>query len=106
MILITGANRGIGAALLAGYRAAGSPAQGTARHPAGDLLPLDVTAPASLAALARHLADSRRNGLPTTLLFDEASLRKPFFEDFRESFDECLPAREAASLFGTEMAGS
>ena len=58
------------------------------------------------AALARHLADSRRNGLPTTLLFDEASLRKPFFEDFRESFDECLPAREAASLFGTEMAGS
>ncbi|MCA1748227.1 MAG: hypothetical protein LC634_01355 [Sphingomonadales bacterium] len=58
------------------------------------------------AALARHLADSRRNGLPTTLLYDEASLRKPFFEDFRETFDDCLPAREAAHLFATEMVGS
>lgn len=58
------------------------------------------------AALARHLADSRRNGLPTSLLFDEASRRKPFFEDFREAFDECLPAGEAGQLFAAENVGS
>lgn len=54
-ILITGANRGIGAALLDQYRAAGRPAKGTAREPSGDLIPLDVTDPSSIKALSHQL---------------------------------------------------
>ena len=42
-VLITGASRGIGAALLEHYRDIGKAAFGTARSPSGDLLPLDVT---------------------------------------------------------------
>ena len=56
MILITGANRGVGAALLSAYRARGSAASGTTRaDPAPDgLMTLDVTDPAAQrrAALA------------------------------------------------------
>jgi NAD(P)-dependent dehydrogenase (short-subunit alcohol dehydrogenase family) len=51
-VLITGANRGIGAGLLASYRAAGQSAEGTARNGDKDLLPLDVTDPAAAADLA------------------------------------------------------
>ena len=68
-ILITGANRGIGRGLLDHYRAAGRPALGTARKPRGDLLPLDVTDPASHAALARTLA-----GRPVGLLVCNAGV--------------------------------
>jgi NAD(P)-dependent dehydrogenase (short-subunit alcohol dehydrogenase family) len=68
-ILITGANRGIGAALLAQYRATGTVAFGTARRPAGDLLPLDVTDTDSQHALARRL-----NGLPISLLVCNAGI--------------------------------
>ena len=53
-VLITGANRGIGAALLGKYRAAGADAMGTARS--GDLIPLDVSDPASIAALPEAVA--------------------------------------------------
>lgn len=56
-VLVTGANRGIGAGLLKAYAAAGDEAIGTARRPEGDLLPLDVTDPAGIAALAARLAD-------------------------------------------------
>ena len=53
--LITGANRGIGAALLAELSAQG-PVMGTARSPgASDLLPLDVTDPDSHHRLAERL---------------------------------------------------
>ena len=55
MILITGANRGVGRALLEHYRREGVAAKGTARVPEGDLLPLDVTDPASVKALAGRL---------------------------------------------------
>lgn len=58
-ILITGANRGIGAELLAQYTAADRPAQGTARTPSGGLLALDVTLPASVAQLA-HTLDGQK----------------------------------------------
>ena len=47
-IVITGANRGIGAALLEGYAKAGREAIGTARSPKGGLAPLDVTDPAEI----------------------------------------------------------
>ena len=52
--LITGANRGVGAALLAKYHAAGMDAVGTSRG-ADDLLDLEVNDAASFAALAKTL---------------------------------------------------
>lgn len=58
-ILITGANRGIGAALLTAAQDRGDTAYGTSRstgHHA--LLPLDVRDPASCAALADRLKDT------------------------------------------------
>ena len=56
-VLITGANRGIGAALLARYHAAGHDVIGTARSSAV-LKPLDVTEPGSVAALAERVGDA------------------------------------------------
>ena len=53
-VLITGANRGIGAALAATYRANGADVTGTARNGSGDAM-LDVTDPNSHAALARAM---------------------------------------------------
>lgn len=58
-ILITGANRGIGAALLATAQSRGDTAFGTTRSAGHDtLLPLDVRDPASCAALADRLKDT------------------------------------------------
>ena len=54
-ILITGANRGIGAQLLHQYTNAGRLALGTARHPEAGMLQLDVADPASVDALAKTL---------------------------------------------------
>ena len=54
-ILITGANRGIGAELLRQYQAAGREALGTARSRNGDLLDLDVADPSSVTALSKAL---------------------------------------------------
>ncbi len=57
-ILVTGANRGIGAALLDGYAALGIPAMGTSRD--GTVgLKLDVTDPDSISELGRHYAERR-----------------------------------------------
>ncbi len=57
-ILVTGANRGIGAALLDGYAALGIPAMGTSRDGAVGLK-LDVTDPGSISELGRHYAEHR-----------------------------------------------
>ena len=57
-ILVTGANRAIGAALLNGYGALGIPAMGTSRD--GTVgLKLDVTDPDSISELGRHYAERR-----------------------------------------------
>ena len=56
--LITGASRGIGAGLLAHYRASGEKVIGTARGDVAGLERLDVTDPASQAALAARLGDT------------------------------------------------
>ena len=56
VVLITGANRGVGAALLAEYIAAGIAAHGTSRS-GNDLLTLDVTDRASIDLLAEQMAD-------------------------------------------------
>ena len=53
-VLITGANRGVGAALLAKYRAKGVDVVGTSRG-TDDLLNLDVTDPSSVQDLATQL---------------------------------------------------
>ncbi|MFW2587741.1 SDR family oxidoreductase [Sagittula sp. SSi028] len=53
-VLITGANRGIGAAMRHAFAEAGNEVQGTARDEEG-LLPLDVTDTASVQALAKRL---------------------------------------------------
>jgi NAD(P)-dependent dehydrogenase (short-subunit alcohol dehydrogenase family) len=55
-IVITGASRGIGAALAAQYKAAGEEVIGTARGSGVEAV-LDVTDPASHAAFARTLKD-------------------------------------------------
>ncbi len=68
-VLITGANRGIGRGLLDHYRSAGRQALGTARTGDGNLLALDVTDPASHAALARRLS-----GRPIDLLVCNAGV--------------------------------
>ena len=57
-ILVTGANRGIGAALLDEYAALGTPAMGTSRDGAVGLK-LDVTDPDSIYELGRHYAERR-----------------------------------------------
>jgi len=68
-VLITGANRGIGAALHAGYAARGDAVQGTSRSGGSDLLPLDVTVAASHAALSARLG-----GQPIDLLICNAGV--------------------------------
>ena len=55
-ILVTGANRGIGASLLDGYAALGIPAMGTSRDGAVGLK-LDVTDPDSISELGRHYSE-------------------------------------------------
>lgn len=67
-VLITGANRGIGRALLTKYEARGGDALGTARSGA-PYLPLDVTVPTDFAALARAL-----DGKPIDLLICNAGV--------------------------------
>lgn len=68
-VVITGANRGIGKALAEVARARGDTVTGTVRRPTGDLLPLDVTDPASVRALAEHLS-----GRPIDLLVCNAGV--------------------------------
>ena len=57
-ILVTGANRGIGAALLDGYAALGIAAMGTSRDGAVGLK-LDVTDQDSISELGQHYAERR-----------------------------------------------
>ena len=77
-VLITGANRGIGAGMMQSYLARGADVKGTSRH-TDDLLDLDVTDPASFAALAQTL-----NGQPVQTLICNAGV----FLDRAESLDD------------------
>lgn len=61
-LLITGANRGIGAALAQTLEARGNEVLGTARNTPG-LLPLDVADPASPKALANELGSTALDAL-------------------------------------------
>ena len=95
-VLITGANRGIGAALLAHYRHTDTAAFGTARNPEGDLLPLDVTQPDSVKELARRL-----NGLPIGLLVCNAGVYADLGQSLESGYAPMLWARS----FSTNVMG-
>ncbi|MGO4851625.1 SDR family NAD(P)-dependent oxidoreductase [Phaeovulum sp. W22_SRMD_FR3] len=97
-ILITGANRGIGAAMLAQYRSEGRPVLGTARHP-GDsgLLPLDIADPASLRALADHLADRQ-----LSLLICNAGV----YPGRNHRLEDGYPPEDWAEGFATNVTGT
>jgi NAD(P)-dependent dehydrogenase (short-subunit alcohol dehydrogenase family) len=83
-VLITGANRGIGAGLAAAYRATGADVMGTARTGAG-LAQLDVTDPASGDALARRLA-----GRALDLLVCNAGVYLDKGQDLDTGYDPAL----------------
>lgn len=96
-VLITGANRGIGAALLAAYRARGDDAQGTARAAHSPLLPLDVTDPASHRSLAADLA-----GQPIDILICNAGV----FLDRGARLDSGYPPAMWAETFAVNVTGA
>jgi NAD(P)-dependent dehydrogenase (short-subunit alcohol dehydrogenase family) len=83
-VLITGANRGIGAGLAAAYRATGADVTATARTGAG-LAQLDVTDPASGDALARRLA-----GRALDLLVCNAGVYLDKGQDLDRGYDPAL----------------
>lgn len=96
-VLITGANRGIGAALAAQYKSAGATVLGTARTPTrDDLIRLDVTDPGSFQTLAQHLGDT-----PLDLVICNAGI----FADRAESLTGGYPAQIWAETFATNVTG-
>lgn len=96
-ILITGANRGIGAGLLEAYRAEGHVAFGTHRAETADaLLSLDVTSAESAASLAREWGDQ-----PLDLLICNAGV----YLDKRERLDDGYPVDQWDQTFATNVTG-
>ena len=98
-VLVTGASRGIGRALLEGYRATGAQAIGTAR---GDLpegggwLNLDVTRPEDHQAMARAL-----DGAALDLLVCNAGV----FPDKGQGLAGGYPAQMWAESFAVNVTG-
>ncbi len=97
LTLITGANRGIGKALLDGYATKGVNVRGTAREPDGtDLLALDVTDQGSFAALAATLKDQ-----PVSLLVCNAGVYRDKGQKLADGFAPNL----WAATFATNVTG-
>lgn len=94
-VLITGANRGIGLALAQCYADAGATLYATARQPIGAQLPLDVTDPASVAALARQIAK------PLDLLICNAGV----YLDKGQTLDQGFSAPLWADSFAANVTG-
>ncbi|NHQ74099.1 SDR family oxidoreductase [Roseovarius gahaiensis] len=95
-IVITGANRGIGQALLTRYRAAGHEVTGTSRSGADGLAKLDVTDPASVSDFAQQLA-----GRSVDLLICNAGI----YPDKGHSLPDGYPAQMWADTFATNVTG-
>jgi len=95
-IVITGASRGIGQALMAQYNLAGHQVTGTARQAATDLFPLDVTDPAGPARLADHLGKR-----PVDLLVCNAGI----YADKGQSLETGFAAPLWAEGFATNVTG-
>ncbi|MET4101694.1 NAD(P)-dependent dehydrogenase (short-subunit alcohol dehydrogenase family) [Roseovarius sp. MBR-78] len=95
-IVITGASRGIGAALAARYRAEGHDVTGTARAGGGDLVALDVTRAEDFRRLAAHL-----DGRAVDLLICNAGI----YADKGQSLDTGYPAAMWAETFATNVTG-
>ena len=96
-ILITGANRGIGKAILDGYKSEGQHVLGTHRQPDfGDMHQLDVTDPASHKALARRLNDTAID-----LLVCNAGI----FPDRGQTLVDGFPSAMWADGFATNVTG-
>lgn len=95
-VLITGANRGIGAALVSAYAARGETAIGTARRSANGLWPLDVTRPEDFQTLA-----SRLEKTDLSLLVCNAGI----YSDKGKSLDDLEPALWAEA-FATNVTGA
>lgn len=94
-VLITGANRGIGKAILDNYTAAGASVIGTQRG-AGDLHRLDVTDPSSVTALAAGTGD-----IALDLLVCNAGI----YADKGQSLDHGYPLQMWADGFATNVTG-
>jgi NAD(P)-dependent dehydrogenase (short-subunit alcohol dehydrogenase family) len=97
-VTITGASRGIGAALAGHYRTQGHAVTGTSRRGGGahDLVALEVTDPAQFAGLARRL-----DGAPVDLLVCNAGI----YPDENEGLDTGYPAALWAEVFATNVTG-
>ncbi len=93
--LITGANRGVGAALIAKFRSSGEETFGTSRGK-DDLLDLDVTNAASLAALAETM-----DGQPIDCLICNAGA---LYDRFW-SLDQAYTADILADTFAVNVTG-
>ena len=94
-IVITGANRGIGQALMTRYQAAGHEVTGTARQ-GGDLARLDVTDPDSVSAFAKSLG-----GRPVDLLICNAGV----YMDKHETLTDGYPLHMWSESFATNVTG-
>lgn len=94
-VVITGANRGIGQALLTRYQSRGDKTTGASRA-GGALATLDVTDPASHEAFATQLADT-----PIDLLICNAGV----YLDKGETLNDGYPAQKWADTFAANVTG-
>jgi len=94
--VITGANRGIGAAMLTRLRQRGDEVIGTSRKPSGDLVICDVARPESLGALAAAVGDG-----PLDLLVCNAGV----YLDGGQQLEDGYPAQMWADTFAVNVAG-
>ncbi|WP_103762373.1 SDR family NAD(P)-dependent oxidoreductase [Roseovarius confluentis] len=94
-VVITGANRGIGAALAERFRQRGETVTGTSRDPGSDHT-LDVTDPASHRAFAARL-----DGTPVDLLVCNAGV----YLDKGEALPDGYPTKMWADSFAANVTG-
>jgi NAD(P)-dependent dehydrogenase (short-subunit alcohol dehydrogenase family) len=95
-VMITGANRGIGAALADAYRLAGTDVVATARKAGAGLSRLDVTDPASVRAMAKSFGDG-----PLDTLVCNAGI----YPKGRETLVDGYPPEDWAETFAVNVTG-